>query len=458
MVESEEIEKWKKIDLRTAVLADDQIKFVSETELNQETASPTDKNFLVYMFFILQGVGTLIPWNLFITIAPMYFISYKLKDVANPDTPTFYATNFFSFIGFFANFPQLFLQGVNIVAPMKGELSKRIKISIPCIGFVVVITIIFIFIDISNWLDIFFWLTMMSVAFMCATNGIYQNSMFGLSANFPQKYVNAMMLGANACGTFVSLINIVTIALLNNVQLIACVYFLIALATLVVCLLSIFLIENNKYYKYHVSIVTAEKETLMKDDGDQESIYEKISFVWKSCKHQYMNIFCLFFVTLACFPHMLCDIPIFRADGVYDFIVPVNYYVPVFTFLLFNFGTVIGTIAADYVKVLKPSLYWIPIYLRISILFALFFCNYHPSKRNLPVMIYNEWVPITLNGILAITNAYFTSLIMMHIPKSVDSKHAPTAGMVGSFFIIFGITFGVLFTFVITFAVEHIGF
>ncbi|CEF62605.1 Equilibrative nucleoside transporter 3 [Strongyloides ratti] len=458
MTEFEESDKFKKIDLNTSNLDHESIKFVSEDKLNHETtSSPTDKGSIVYIHFFLQGIGTLIPWNLFITIAPMYFINYKLKDNTQLDTPTFYAINFFSFLGFFANFPQLFLQGLNIVTPMKGELSKRIKIVIPCIGSVVALTIFLIYVDISNWIDIFFWITMISVAFMCATNGVYQNSMFGLAANFPQKYTNAMILGANICGTFVSLINIMTIIALDNVQLTAFVYFMIALATLAICFVSMFFVEKNKYYKYNMSVCTIEKEKLMEDNSKQESIHQQLLHVWKCSSQQYMNIFVLFFITLACFPHMFCDISIFRSNGVYEFIVPEQLYVPVFTFLLFNFSTVIGTIAADYIKILKPRHYWIPIYLRISVFIVLFFCNYHSANRKLPVIFYNEWIPITMNVFLAITNAYFTSVIMMHIPKSVDSKHAQMAGMVGSFFIIFGITMGVLFTFVITFAIENLG-
>uniref|UniRef100_A0AAF5CQS9 UDP-N-acetylglucosamine--dolichyl-phosphate N-acetylglucosaminephosphotransferase n=1 Tax=Strongyloides stercoralis TaxID=6248 RepID=A0AAF5CQS9_STRER len=454
---NEESENFQKIKLDTSNLDHESIKFVSEDKLtDQVTSTPTDKGNIVYIYFFLQGIGTLIPWNLFITIAPMYFINYKLREPTHLDTPTFYAINFFSFLGFFANLPQLFLQGLNIITPMKGKLSKRIKISIPCIGSVVGLTIALIYIDISDWIDIFFWITMVSVAFMCATNGIYQNSMFGLAANFPQKYTNGMILGANICGTFVSLINIITIAAITNVQLIAFVYFLIALITLAVCLISMYVVEGNKYYKYNMSVCTMEKEKLMEDESNQEDIYQKLIHVWNVSSQQYMNIFVLFFITLACFPHMLCDIPIYRSNGVYDFIVSEKFYVPVFTFLLFNFSTVIGTIAADYAKFIKPRHYWIPIYLRISILFILFFCNYHPSSRKLPIFIFNEWIPISMNVFLALTNAYFTSLIMMHLPKSVDSKYAQVAGMVGSFFIILGITIGVLFTFVITFVAENL--
>uniref|UniRef100_A0A0N4ZPV0 Equilibrative nucleoside transporter n=1 Tax=Parastrongyloides trichosuri TaxID=131310 RepID=A0A0N4ZPV0_PARTI len=458
----EDSHSWKEIKFSAnSYSKKDSIKFVNDDKLtlsDKPTLLPSDKGKFVYMFFFLQGIGTLIPWNLFITIAPMYFMNYKLKDSANPSTPTFYAINFFSFLGFFANFPQLFLQGLNIVAPIQGDLSKRIKIAIPCISTVVLLTIVLIFVDITDWIGAFFWLTMISVAFMCATNGVYQNSMFGLAANFPQSYTNGMILGANVCGTFVSLINIITISVTNNVELTAFVYFTIALITLIICFISIFVIKNNKFYKYNMSIVVSEKETLMMTEkGDDESIYDKLTSVWKSCSHYYINIFILFFITLACFPHMICDIPIYRENGIYDFIVPQKFYVPIFTFLLFNFSTVIGTVAADYVKIIKPKYYWIPIYSRISILFIFFFCNYHPGRRTFPVFFYSEWIPIFLNAFLALTNAYFTSLLMMHIPKSVESKHAPTAGMLGSFFIIFGITMGVLFTFVITYAVENLG-
>lgn len=52
---------------------------------------------------------------------------------------------------------------------------------------------------------------MTTVVLLNAANGVYQGSLYGLTANFPPQYTNALILGNNICGTFVSVVNIVTL-------------------------------------------------------------------------------------------------------------------------------------------------------------------------------------------------------------------------------------------------------
>lgn len=44
----------------------------------RERTDPGDKFNLVYLIFLLHGIGVLLPWNMFIT-ARSYFVDYKLN-------------------------------------------------------------------------------------------------------------------------------------------------------------------------------------------------------------------------------------------------------------------------------------------------------------------------------------------------------------------------------------------
>lgn len=57
----------------------------------------------------------------------------------------------------------------------------------------------------------FFVLTMISVIILNSANGIYQNSIYGLTAMFPGNFTNAVVIGNNVCGIFVTLVLIVTL-------------------------------------------------------------------------------------------------------------------------------------------------------------------------------------------------------------------------------------------------------
>uniref|UniRef100_A0A914RL75 Uncharacterized protein n=1 Tax=Parascaris equorum TaxID=6256 RepID=A0A914RL75_PAREQ len=52
---------------------------------------------------------------------------------------------------------------------------------------------------------------MLTVVILNGANGIYQNSLYGLVSAFPQQFTNAIVLGNNLCGTFVSVISIFTL-------------------------------------------------------------------------------------------------------------------------------------------------------------------------------------------------------------------------------------------------------
>ena len=57
----------------------------------------------------------------------------------------------------------------------------------------------------------FFWLTMLTVVVLNAANGLYQNSIYGFVSDFPAQFINAIVIGNNACGILVSVIAILGI-------------------------------------------------------------------------------------------------------------------------------------------------------------------------------------------------------------------------------------------------------
>ncbi|GFR00984.1 equilibrative nucleoside transporter 1 [Trichonephila clavata] len=81
-------------------------------------------------------------------------------------------------------------------------------------------------------------------------------------------------------------------------------------------------------------------------------------------------------------------------------------------------------------------------------------CNYKPDKRQIPVLIDNDWAYFGMAVTLGLTSGYFSSLAMMYAPGCVDTKHAPIAGMMAALFLVLGIVCGVNFTFFISWLVE----
>ena len=73
--------------------------------------APNDRYFLVYMIFTLHGVGMLMSWNMFITIAPQYYRDYWFTVNG---TKTHYANSFMSIIGVTSQIPNVGIMFVNM--------------------------------------------------------------------------------------------------------------------------------------------------------------------------------------------------------------------------------------------------------------------------------------------------------------------------------------------------------
>lgn len=85
-----------------------------------ELEPPSDRYKMIFFILVLHGIGTLTPWNMFIT-ASEYFEKYKLGggdlNVTNATLTAdqlWYAKNFMSYIGFASQIPNVLFNWLNI--------------------------------------------------------------------------------------------------------------------------------------------------------------------------------------------------------------------------------------------------------------------------------------------------------------------------------------------------------
>ncbi|KAH7680319.1 nucleoside transporter, partial [Aphelenchoides avenae] len=194
--------------------------------------------------FALQGIGFLLPWNVFHIVARPYYIEYTLN--GNETQPAYYQDYFFSWLGLFTQVPNLLINVYSVVTAFHGNGVYRIYLCLSTMIGVLAVTLSFVFVDTSAWPEGFFWLTMSSVVLLCTANGLYENSLWGFVADFPPQFVNYVVIGNNVCGVFISLAAIfsITVAPSGNAEIAACIYFSVALGTAVCCLTSFFLLRQ----------------------------------------------------------------------------------------------------------------------------------------------------------------------------------------------------------------------
>ncbi|CAI2358146.1 unnamed protein product [Caenorhabditis sp. 36 PRJEB53466] len=430
-----------------------------EEALEVEEEAPKDKGNLVFLIILLNGIGTLMPWNMLITISYDYFESYKMLANSTIDmetgkvsgTPTTFSSNFQSFQTIASQVPNLLLNLLNIFIVVKGGLASRITVGLSIVAVCVVTTMGFIYVDTNSWLTLFFVLTIVTIIVLNGANGVYQNSIFGLASELPFKYTNAVIIGNNLCGTFVTLLSMTTKAMTKNILDRSFAYFSIALVTLGLCLFSFLILQKQRFYQFYST--RAARQRSKNEESSEGKGFATYVATFKEAFPQLVNVFLVFFVTLSIFPGVMMYIKDEKKGGTYDFPLPKNYFMDVTTFLQFNVFAFIGSIVAGKKQWPAPNRLWIPVYLRLLYIPFFAFCNYLPETRTLPVLFESTWLFVIVGATMSFGSGYFSGLAMMYSSQTVDASRAQVAGMMAGFFLISGIVSGLIFTMVIKFVV-----
>lgn len=425
--------------------------------------APKDTKNIVYYTFVLHGIGVLMAWNMFIT-AKAYFVDYKLAipkltsnetnlEHISPDTTVEnYRANFLSYLGLAAQIPNVISNAINLFSQSKsGNMIFRITAMILVEIVICVLTLSFAITESTEWPGVFFYITMVSVVVMNSASGVYQSAIYGVVGKLPMSYSNAVMLGANLSGTLISIVDIVSHAIAGDPKTSALLYFIGTLAILIACLVTFNVLPLNKFYKHFDRL--AQESSGIKVIEPTVSFTQKLTDYWDVFKQiwpQCLNVFMVFFVTLAIFPAVHANI---ESAGQMEYLG--YYFTPVTCFLLFNATAMIGNMITSLVIYPGPKALYIPVFARLFFMPFFLLCRYKPVSRQWPILFDNDYVYVVGGALLGLSSGYYSSLSMMYAPRCVsDPSKAGLASMMASFFLMLGLFFGVNGSFFLSKLVE----
>ncbi|XP_020707935.2 equilibrative nucleoside transporter 1 isoform X1 [Athalia rosae] len=425
--------------------SEDELNFkgVTMDQADLEINPPTDRWNWVALVFVLHGIGSLMPWNMFIT-AKSYFADYKMAETYTGYKLN-YASNFLSSLAFAAQVPNFLFNWLNLFIQLGDNLTARIVWGLLIQVTMFVLTVILAMADSSGWPGVFFWITMISVVILNTGSGIYQNSVYGMAAKLPAKYTGMVILGSNISGTFTAVIDLVAKVMSPNQRTAAIYYFITALLVLLACFDTYFALPLNRFYRYHELLTQKESNkkqftTAARGRSSRPPYLKILLQCWPQC----FNIFFTFFVTLAIFPSVQSDVK--RSSP--TFFVAEDYYVNIMCFMTFNVTAMIGSSVASLVQWPSKKYTVIPVVLRVLYIPLFLLCNYKPQDyvRTMPILIDNDIVFFLIALSMGFSSGYLSSIGMMYCPRDVEPQHQSTAGMYGAAFLITGIFTGVLFS------------
>nr|AAK11606.1 NBMPR-insensitive nucleoside transporter ei 2A [Oryctolagus cuniculus] len=216
--------------------------------------APRDSYHLVGISFFILGLGTLLPWNLFITAIP-YFQgrlagangtagALSTNHTGPPD-----AFNFNNWVTLLSQLPLLLFTLLNSFLYQCVPEAVRILGSLLAMLLLFALTAALVKVDVSP--GPFFSITMASVWFINSFCAVLQGSLFGQLGTMPSTYNTLFLSGQGLAGIFAALAMLTSMASGVDAQTSALGYFLtpcVGIVLSIVCYLSLPHLEFARYY------------------------------------------------------------------------------------------------------------------------------------------------------------------------------------------------------------------
>uniref|UniRef100_A0A3Q4BS32 Uncharacterized protein n=1 Tax=Mola mola TaxID=94237 RepID=A0A3Q4BS32_MOLML len=411
--------------------------------------------FGVWLIFFMLGLGTLLPWNFFMT-ATMYFTS-RLKDSSlddilinrtepRGDHRTILEAKFNNVMTLCAMLPLLLCTCLN------SFLHSRVSQDLRVMGSLLVIMLIFIITTIIVKVHLeplpFFAVTMVKIIIINSFGAVLQGSLFGMAGLLPVSYTTPIMSGQGLAGSFAAFAMICAITSGSELHDAAFGYFITACVVIFLSILSYVLLPKLVSLSHsHTHTHTVNNPHKNKDQTTDQNERQNISMmvIFKKIWLLAVSVCFTFTITIGMFPAITADVKSTLADGgSWE-----QYFIPVSCFLLFNLCDWGGRSLTVVCMWPKKDNMLLPVMIASRLVFIPLFmlCNVQP-RLNLPVYFQHDGWFIFFMILFAVSNGYLASLCMCFGPKNVLPHEAETAGAIMAFFLSLGLALGAALSFV----------
>ncbi|XP_037375705.1 equilibrative nucleoside transporter 1 isoform X1 [Talpa occidentalis] len=444
---------------------------------------PQDRYRFVWFIFFMLGLGTLLPWNFFMT-ATLYFRN-RLTDpirLANPyntslvtaepsgtiepssiPTVAFPENNYLSAI--FNNVMTLCaMLPLLLFTCLNSFLHQRIPQSVRILGSLVAILLVFLITAILVKVQLaalpFFVITMIKIMLINSFGAILQGSLFGLAGLLPASYTAPIMSGQGLAGLFASVAMICAIASGSQLSESAFAYFITACFVIILAIVCYLALPRLEFYRYYQQLKleageqeinldligeetrTVKEESRVSTNSQPATKRHSILAILKNILVPALSVCFIFTITIGLFPAVTAEVKT-SIEGTWG-----KYFIPVSCFLTFNIFDWIGrSLTAVFMWPGKDSR-WLPSLVLARVVFVplLLLCNVKP-RTYLPVVFKHDAWFIFFMAAFAFSNGYLASLCMCFGPKKVDPAEAETAGTIMAFFLSLGLALGAVLSF-----------
>ncbi|CAM9839401.1 unnamed protein product [Lampetra fluviatilis] len=435
-------------------------------------AAPHDRYHLVWIIFFILGLGSLLPWNFFMT-ATMYFkgrLQDKKENVTarnsngsndsisgEPALESELSKNFDSTMTICSMVPLL------IFCCLNSMLHTLIPIKLRIVGGLGGILMMFVLTGILVWASslspsAFFGITMVTVFLINSFGAVFQSSVFGLVGLLPPGYTAPVMSGQGMSGIFTALAMIFSILSGADSRSAAFWYFVTACVVTAIAIFSYLYLPRLKFarhYLYKDNHPTTTDDTENKNEhianggplpstalpssnplGDVCRVLQ----IWPMA----LCVCCVFWFTIAVFPALTVRVATFSTHNMWN-----SLFLPVCCFLTFGVSDFMGRSLTAVVMWPGEHSCWFPVLVAARLVFipAFLLCNVTPHPFGSALLAHDVAFFLVML-LFGMSSGYLASLAMSYGPKQVEAHNAETAGSVMMFFLALGLALGAATSFI----------
>ncbi|XP_029025339.1 equilibrative nucleoside transporter 2-like [Betta splendens] len=423
---------------------------------------PADRGHVVALVIFTLGLGTLLPWNFFMT-ASQYFnkrLNTTCNDASHTQAQDY---NYDSWMALLSQLPLLMFTLANSF--LYQRVSERIRVAASMVVIFLLFSLTAVLVQVCMHPDTFFSVTMATIWFINMSGAVLQGSLFGVVGLFPPRYSTLFMSGQGLAGIFAAVAMLCSILSNADERSAALGYFITPCVATLGALLCYLLLphlefarfymngaQNEKVEASHELLGSTEKKSAkdLEADGTRVTAREQsperssVLAVFKKIWLMALCVTCVFAVTLSVFPVVTV-----RVQSVYEDASWGRMFTCVCCFVVFNVMDVVGRSFPSLVQ--WPSkdslLFPAAVLTRLIFIPLLMFCNVKNSQ--LSVLFRHDLAFVAIMALFSFSNGYLASLCMAYAPQFVRCKDCETAGSLMTFFLALGLALGASFSFLL---------
>ncbi|XP_044612664.1 equilibrative nucleoside transporter 3 isoform X3 [Equus asinus] len=338
-------------------------------------------------------------------------------------------------------------------------IHVRVLASLVVMLAIFVVMTVLVKVDTSSWTHGFFAVIIICMVILSGASTIFNSSVLGMTGSFPMRNSQALISGGGMGGTISAVASLVDLAVSSDVTDSALAFFLTADVFLSLCIGLYLLLPRLEYARYYMkpvwpAHVFSDEEQPPQDCPNAPLVAPRSSdsptpplrpILKKTASLGFCVIY-LFFITSLVFPAISANIESLNKGS--GSLWTTKFFVPLTTFLLYNFADLCGRQITAWIQVPGPRSQVLPglALLRTCLVPLLVLCNYQPRVHLQTVVFQSDIYPVVFTSLLGLSNGYLSTLPLIYGPKIVPRELAEATGVVMSFYLYLGLVLGSAFS------------